>query len=161
MLPASSSVSERCCNKCQSTLYYHYDKVCVGREASGVCKQGILTVFAAGLTSDSQPARWWFPFSWDVTLVESFIGFRDSAERHVGHGAAPEWEAVLVEVCGDTWGGRRCVCEAPQSHVVSLSHRNSWTLQDNKEPWEKRRLSATEEWKYAVTVFILWTHWSL
>lgn len=131
------------------------------REASGICKRGVLRVFAADLTSDSQPARWWFPFSWDVTLVESFTGFRDSVERHVGHGAAPEGEAVLVEVCGDTWGGRRCVCEAPQSHVVSLSYRNSWTLQDNREPWEKRRLSATEEWKYAATVFRLWTHWSL
>lgn len=116
----------------------------------------------ANFTSNNQPALQWFSHIWDVTFVESCIGFRDSVQRHVGRGAAPQQNAILVEVCRGAWGGSGSLFwAAPQGHTVSLSHRNSWTLQDNREPWEKRCFSATYEGIYTAEKCKHWTHWLL
>lgn len=114
------------------------------------------------LTSNDQPALQWFSFIWDVTFVESLIGFRYSMYRHVGRGAAPQQYVILVEVCHDVWGWSGALLwAAPQGHTVSLSHRNSRTLQDNREPWEKRWLSGTSAEIYTAAKVKCWTHWLL
>lgn len=56
------------------------------------------------LTSDRQPALRRFSQHGHFTLVESLIGQDDPVEGHASGGAAPDEDAVFVEISCDVEG---------------------------------------------------------
>ncbi len=84
------------------------------------------------LTSDGQPACWWFSNINDFTLVEAFNRFRNPVDGHVSCRAAHDEKVVFIEISSEVWGR---LGSAAQTHSFSFHHRQDRTLQDHRTTW--------------------------